>query len=276
MTSVDDLLGGSGLPATEARALLCLVLGVERAWIIAHGRDCVSSADAQKAEALFARRRAGEPIAYLTGKREFCGLSLRVTPDVLIPRPETEMVVEQALAAIAGRRTPRVLDLGTGSGAIAVSIAHERPDAEVWASDTSPAALGIARDNAARQARSVRFVESDWFGSFGDERFDVIASNPPYVASGDPHLEQGDVRFEPKSALDGGPDGLECIRRIAAEARTHLASGGWLVFEHGYDQGPACVRLLAGLGYSGVSNARDLAGLPRVCRGRFDLPRSVG
>lgn len=270
MSSIAELLTGSALPVTEARILLAHALRVERSWSIAHGRDPVPDVQAQAVEALFARRCAGEPIAYLTGEREFYGLALHVTTSVLIPRPETELVVEQALTLVAGRRTPKILDLGTGSGAIAVSIAHARPDVEVWASDASSEALAVASRNASRHAAAVRFVQADWFDALDRERFDLIASNPPYVADGDPHLEEGDLRFEPRSALRGGPDGMDCIRRIAAEARMHLTPGGWLVFEHGYDQGLACVRLLTGLGYRDVEDTRDLSGLPRVCKGRFD------
>lgn len=276
MKSVDALLAGSTLPVTEARILLGHALRVGRAWIIAHGRDPVPDAQAHAVEAFFAKRRAGEPIAYLTGEREFCSLSLHVTPSVLIPRPETELVVEQALTLIAGRKTPKVLDLGTGSGAIAVCIAHARRDAQVCASDVSAEALAVASRNALRHAVAVRFVQGDWFITLAEERFDVIASNPPYVADADPHLAQGDLRFEPGAALRGGPDGMDCIRRIAAAARMHLTPGGWFVFEHGYDQGPACVRLLVGLGYTGVTDARDLSGLPRVCKGQFDAPPRRG
>jgi len=270
LTCVDELIARSALSLTEARVLLAHALRVERAWIVAHGRDPVADAEERAAEALFARRRAGEPIAYLTGEREFCSLSLHVTPSVLIPRPETELVVEQALTVIAGRSTPKVLDLGTGSGAIAVAIAHARRDAQVCASDASAAALAVASRNASRHAVAVRFVQGDWFIALAEERFDVIASNPPYIAEGDPHLAQGDLRFEPQAALLGGPDGMDCIRTIAAAARMHLTPGGWLVFEHGHDQGPGCVRLLAGLGYTIVEDTRDLSGLPRVCQGRFD------
>ena len=276
MSSIAELTAGSALPLTEARILLGHALRAERSWIVAHGRDPVADAEARAAEAFFARRREGEPIAYITGEREFYGLSLHVTPSVLIPRPETELVVEQALALIAGRKTPKVLDLGTGSGAIAVSIAHARRDAEVCASDASAEALGVASRNASRHAVAVRLVQGDWFITLAEERFDVIASNPPYVADGDPHLAQGDLRFEPAAALLGGPDGMGCIRTIAAEARTHLVPGGWIVFEHGFDQGPACVRLLVGLGYTGVRDARDLSALPRVCKGQFDAPPRRG
>ena len=273
MSSIDELLAGSALPATEARILLAHALRVERSWIIAHGRDPVADAQGRAAGALFARRRQGEPIAYITGEREFYGLCLNVNPSVLIPRPETELVVEQVLALIAGSTTPKVLDLGTGSGAIAVSIAHARPDARVCASDASAEALAVASRNASRHEVAVRFVQGDWFMALAEERFDVIASNPPYVADADPHLAQGDLRFEPAAALRGGPEGMDCIRRIAAGARAHLAPGGWLVFEHGYEQGPVCERLLVGLGYTGVADARDLSGLPRICKGQFDAPR---
>jgi release factor glutamine methyltransferase len=276
LKTVDALLAGSLLPVTEARLLLAQLLQVDRAWIVAHGRDSVPGAEAQAAEAMFARRRSGEPVAYLTGEREFFGLLMHVTPDVLIPRPETELLVEQVLEHIASRSKPRVVDLGTGSGAIAVAIAHTRPDAQVWATDTSEAALQVAARNAFRHAVSIRFLGGDWFSVFGEERFDVIASNPPYIADGDTHLAEGDVRFEPRAALLGGPDGLGCIRTVAAAARLHLAPGGWLMFEHGYDQGPACVRLLVGLGYTNVADTHDLSGLPRVCKGRFDAWRRPG
>ena len=272
MISIDELLARSALPSTEARILLAHALRVERPWVIAHGRDPVRDAEERAAAAFFARRREGEPIAYVTGEREFCSLSLYVTPSVLIPRPETELVVEQALALIAGRSAPKLLDLGTGSGAIAVAIAHARRDAEVWATDVLAEALSVALRNASRHAAAVRVIQSDWFAALGEERFDVIASNPPYVGERDPHLEEGDLRFEPQTALLGGPDGMGCIRTIAAEARTHLVPGGWLVFEHGYDQGPACVRLLVGLGYTNVVDTQDLSGLPRVCKGQFDVP----
>ncbi len=252
--------------------LLAHALRVERAWNVAPGRDSVPHTAAQEVEPLLVRRRTGEPIAYLTGEREFYGLSLHVTPSVLIPRPETELVVEQALTLIAGRGTPKVLDLGTGSGAIAVSIAHARRDAEVCASDVSAEALAVASRNASRHAVAVRLVQGDWFVALAEERFDVIASNPPYVAQGDPHLKEGDVRFEPRAALLGGADGMDCIRTIAAVARMHLAPGGWLVLEHGYDQGPACLRLLVGLGYTNVVDTQDLSGRSRVCKGEFDAP----
>jgi len=272
LISVAELIAASGLPAAEARLLLVHGLRADRGWVAAHGDDPLPESGSRHIEALLARRRAGEPIAYITGEREFYGLTLAVNPHVLIPRPETEHVVEQVLDIVRGRTAPRILDLGTGSGAIAIAIAHERPDAEVWASDESTAALAVASGNATRHAVTVRFARGDWFAALGDECFDVIASNPPYVPEGDPHLAAGDLRFEPRAALSGGSDGLDCILSIVSAARTHLVPGGWLVFEHGYDQAPACVRVLEELGYSSVSDAMDLSGLPRVCKGRFDAP----
>ncbi len=276
MPSIGSLISTSRLPQAEARLLVAFALGVGRAHVAAHGEQDVDVTAAAAIEALFARRRAGEPIAYLTQEREFFGLSLRVTPAVLIPRPETELLVEQALEAIAGRVSPRVLDLGTGSGAIAVAIAHARPDAEVWASDASAAALEVARENADRHAVRVRFVEGEWFGALAGERFDLIASNPPYVAQGDPHLREGDLPFEPETALLGGADGMDSLRHIAMAAREHLLPGGWLVLEHGHDQGERCHELLFANGYGDVQDTRDLAGLPRVCRGKFDARRVSG
>jgi len=274
LSSIDDLLAGSALESTEARTLLAHALGVGPAWIVAHGRD--PAPRAQAAEDLFARRRAGEPMAYLTGEREFRSLSLLVTPAVLIPRPETELVVEQGLALMTGCQAPKVLDLGTGSGAIAVAFAHARPDAQVWATDASARALEVASCNALRHGVSVHLVLGEWFDALGDERFDLVLSNPPYVAQDDPHLQQGDLRFEPRPALVGGADGMDCIRTVAAGARTRLAPGGWLVFEHGYDQRSACARLMRELGYAEVTELEDLGGLPRVCAGRFDAPAHAG
>lgn len=270
------MLAGSALPAAESRILLSHALRAERAWVVAHGPDRLPDDQAQSVRALFARRRAGEPVAYITGEREFFGLSLQVSASVLIPRPETEIVVEQSLALMAGRGAPKVLDLGTGSGAVAVAIARARPDARVWASDASAAALAVASGNASRHSVAVRVVQCDWFAALAGEEFDVVASNPPYVAVSDPHLAQGDLRFEPAAALHGGPDGMACIRRIAAEARRHLSPGGWLVMEHGWDQGPACVGLLIGLGYTEVADFPDLSGQPRVCLGRFDSASHPG
>ena len=280
-TTIASLISHSGLPRLEAETLVGHAMGKSRAQLLAHPNHAVSDAHADAARALFARRRDGEPIAYLVGHREFYSLELAVTPDVLIPRPETELLVDLVLERVAPASAPRVadhrsgrasrpevLDLATGSGAVAIAIAKHAPDAQVSASDVSTAALAIARSNAARHEAEVRFVESDWFDALAGMQFDAIVSNPPYIAEVDPHLGEGDLRFEPRQALVAGVDGLEAIRRIVAESRTHLRSGGWLVFEHGYDQAARCRALLADAGYVGVASYRDLAGIERVTAGR--------
>jgi len=268
--TVASLLAASGLPPLEAQVLAAHALATSRASLLADQARPVNGAEARRIERLFMRRRAGEPVAYLTGEREFFGLSLAITADVLIPRPETELLVALALElAPAGAR---VLDLGTGSGAVAVALAHEEPDMEVVAVDASADALALARENARRHGATIRFAYGDWFAGLGaggrDERFDVIVANPPYVAAGDEHLEQGDLRFEPRAALVSGADGLDAIRTIVARAQDHLRPGGWLLFEHGYDQGERCRSLLAMYGYAQVQTWPDLAGLDRVSGGR--------
>ena len=264
--TIGSLLLESGLPRAEAQLLVRILLGCERAWLIAHAEETVEPSRRLAAQDWFSRRRAGEPIAYITGEREFFGLALRVTPEVLIPRPETELLVELAL----GRIPPggAVLDLGTGSGAVALALAHGRPGLQVTATEVSESALAIARENARRHELAIDFVPGDWFEALGPGLFDLIVSNPPYVASHDPHLEQGDLRFEPRLALAGGEGGMQCIRHIAAGARARIRPGGWLLFEHGCDQSARCMALLGGLGYVEVEDFRDLAGLPRVCAGR--------
>ena len=257
----------SGLPPLEARMLLERVLGKTRAWLIAHADEPVSIETEQAFAALAGRRGRGEPMAYILGEREFYGLEFRVAPAVLIPRPETELLVELALARIPESAAVRVLDLGTGSGAIAVALAKQRPQARLTAVDVDYAALSIARANARRHRVSVRFFCGDWFGALSGETFDLIVSNPPYVAAEDPHLVMGDVRFEPQRALVGGADGLDCIRAIVAKAGAHLRPGAWLLFEHGYDQVEACRALLEAQGYREVQSWPDLAGIPRVSGG---------
>ena len=263
-STVEGLLRESELPRQEAELLLRSALGRERIYLIAHAEDTVDPSSTRTAQAWFARRRSGEPISYITGWREFYGLALRVSPDVLIPRPETEQLVELALERLPPGSRARVLDLGTGSGAIALALAVLRPEWRITATDVSDTALDIARRNAQEHAVEIDFARSDWFESIGPDHFDLIVSNSPYVAAGDPHLHRGDVRFEPRIALVGGGDGLACIRRIAAGARQYLRPGGSLLLEHGCDQAESCIALLRELGYTGVADFRDLAGLPRV------------
>jgi release factor glutamine methyltransferase len=257
----------AGSARIEVQCLLQAVLQVNRAYLLTHPEQTLDAEQQARYVALFERRLRGEPIAYLLGEREFYGLMFRVTPATLIPRADTELLVELALQRIPQRG--RVLDLGTGSGAIALSIAHARPDVEVTAVDASPDALEVARENARRlNIGNVRLLQSDWFSALVGERFELIVSNPPYIADGDAHLAQGDLRFEPRSALASGTDGLDDIRRIVADAKQHLDAGGWLLFEHGYDQAGRVRELLGAAGYAEVFSARDLAGIERVSGGR--------
>lgn len=265
---VREALAQCGLVPVDAQVLLAHAVGRDRAWLVAHRDDELDRAQADAFFALAKRRRDGEPVAYLTGVREFWGLALRVSPAVLIPRPETETLVELALEWIARDADARVLDLATGSGAVALAIAHERPRAHVVATDVSAAALDVARDNAARLGlRNVAFVASDWWKAI-DGTFDVIVSNPPYVADGDPHLAQGDVRFEPRAALVPPGDALSALRAIVHGARDRLPAGGALAVEHGYDQSEAVRALFADAGFTDILVRRDLAGIPRVAGAR--------
>lgn len=253
----------------EAQVLLAKALDVNRAYLIAHAEDIPGELPLSRYIAMLERRLAGEPVAYILGEKEFFGLNLQVAPGVLIPRPETELLVELALERIPPDRTARLLDLGTGSGAIAIALARHRPLAEVTAVDRSPAALDIAKGNALRHGlANVAFLESDWFYAIAGGTFDLIVSNPPYVVDSDPRLTQGDVRFEPASALKGGQSGLDCILKIASEAGAHLRSDGWLLLEHGYDQATACREILLNSGFMDVGSAKDLAGIPRATYGR--------
>lgn len=253
----------------EARVLAGFVWNVGPAWLIAHDTDTPDPEHARAFAGLLEQRLAGKPIAYLTGVREFYGRPFRVTADVLIPRPETELLVEQALLHLPPGRPLRVLDLGTGSGCVAVTIALERPHAVVTAVDRSPAALALAQDNACVLNASVRFVLSDWFAALGAEQFDLIVGNPPYVAAVDPHLSSGDVRFEPIGALASGTDGFNDLRRIIEDAPAHLVPGGWLWLEHGFEQGDVSQRLLREAGMQEVQTRLDAAGLPRISGGKM-------
>ena len=267
--------------------LLAYVLGVSRASIIAHPERLLDSTQKQLAEDLLARRADGEPIAYLTGAREFYGRNFIVSPATLIPRPETELIVDLALARLSSTKVPAmsanarstqihsgqplsVLDLGTGSGAIAVSIALERPDVMVVATDISGEALNIAAENARRLGARVELIESNWYATLAGRQFDLIVSNSPYVAGGDEHLAKGDLRFEPQTALtDNSVDGLSSIRTIIEGAVVHLHPSGWLLFEHGYDQRDACRALLLKAGFVNLTSVNDLAGIPRVAGGQI-------
>lgn len=252
----------------DAELLLAHALDRPRAWLYAHA-DEIPDADRRAAFLrLVDARRAGQPVAYLTGRRGFHAFDLAVTPDVLIPRPETELLVELALERLGG--TGAVADLGTGSGAIALAIAHERPGLRVLATDASDAALCIARANAERLGiANITFAQGDWCAALGAVRFDAIVSNPPYIAADDPHLEQGDLRFEPRAALASGVDGLDAIRAIVTGAPAHLVDGGWLLLEHGAEQGGAVRDLLERHGFESAQTARDLAGHERVTFARF-------
>lgn len=257
------------IPAGEARLFLRAILGVTAARIAAYPEDTLTPEQAERFADLLARRAAGEPVAYLLGVREFYGRDFQVSPAVLIPRPETELIVDLVRERVPAGAAPAILDLGTGSGALAVTLALELPLATVTAVDFSSAALGVARANAEALGARVRFVESDWFAALAvGERFGVIVSNPPYVADGDPHLAEGDVRFEPASALTSGPAGLDDIVRIVAAAPAFLEPEGWLLLEHGYDQALAVRELLAAGGFAEVASARDLAGIERITLGR--------
>ena len=265
--SIGRLQASLPLDALENRILLCHALKLSRVGLITQSERVLTQDEAQQLGALVQRRLDGEPIAYIVGEREFFGLPFRVTPAVLIPRPDTELIVELALERLPQRG--RMLDMGTGSGAIAVACAHSRPDADVTALDLSEAALEVARANAAANGAQVRFLRSDWFAAVDAERFDLIASNPPYIASNDEHLSQGDLRFEPAGALTDHADGLSALRTIVNGAPAHLAPGGWLLLEHGYDQAEAVRALLDARGFQEVQSWRDLPGIERVSGGRL-------
>ncbi len=264
--TVGALQAALPLDPLENRILLCHALTLTRVGLITNSERALSVEEAAHLQALVARRLNGEPIAYIVGQREFFGLPFQVSPAVLIPRPDTELIVELSLE----RLTPgaRLLDMGTGSGAIAVAVAHTRPDALVTALDLSEEALDVARANAGANGARVRFLRSDWFAALGEEDFDLIASNPPYIACADAHLAQGDLRFEPSGALTDFADGLSALCTIVTGAPAHLVAGGWLLLEHGYDQAAAVRDLLAAAGYSEVQSWRDLGGIERVSGGR--------
>jgi release factor glutamine methyltransferase len=257
-----------GLPRLDAQLLLLHAVGrgeADRAWLIAHDTDAMSPGQVQAFEALCARRAEGAPVAYLLGRKEFHGLALQVDARVLVPRPDTETLVDWALEVMQPLSQPRVVDLGTGSGAIALALKASRPDAVVEGVDASRDALEVARANAERLGLDVAFFHANWLEGAGV--YELIVSNPPYVREDDPHL--ADLRHEPLSALAAGPDGLDDIRAIVDDARWHLAPGGWLLLEHGWDQAAAVRGLLATAGFADLTSRKDLAGIERCSGGRW-------
>lgn len=268
MQTVQVLMQICGLPRLEARMLLEHVLDKPRAWLLAHDTDVVAPELAAKFLTLCADRRRGTPMAHLIGYREFMAYRFKVSPDVLIPRPETELLVEVGLEVVRNNPAPAILDLGTGSGAVAISLALLRPEAFVVATDLSVPALSVAQQNAQALGAKIQWWQGSWYEALPPEgRFDLIVSNPPYIASDDQHLELGDLRFEPLSALTDGADGLMAICAIIHGATAHLNTGGQLWIEHGYDQSERVQDLLRDQGFSGVRSMQDLAGIARVTGG---------
>lgn len=256
-------LGASDSRRLDAEILLATAAGCTRAAVIAFPERPVAETSAARFRAWVGRRAGGEPLAYLTGEREFYGLSLSITADVLVPRPETELLVDAVIARVDEDRIDGVLDLGTGSGAVALAIKAERPGVDVTATDIDESALAIARGNAAGLGLEIEMLRSNWYSALAGRRFDCIVVNPPYVASGDPHFD-GPLGHEPRIALDGGRDGLGCIRVIVDGAGEHLARRGCLVLEHGYDQREAVVDLFRGRSFEIVGADNDLGGRPRL------------
>ena len=272
ITTLRDALAQAqalGLERIDAQLLLLHILNradAGRAWLLAHDTDTLAPSEQARFIALCQRRAAGEPVAYLRGMKEFYGLTLQVDARVLDPRPDTETLVDWALQLLAPLPAPRVLDLGTGSGAIALALQHQRPDAQVSAVDASADALAVAQANAARLGLAVQFARGNWLRGVAGQ-FDVIASNPPYIAAADPHLAA--LRHEPLQALASGADGLDDIRSIVAQAPSHLLPGGWLLLEHGWDQAEAVQALLRSAGFAEVQSRKDLAGIARCSGGQW-------
>ncbi len=263
-------LAKSDVPADDARHLLAHCLQQPQSYLIAHSEDAVGEDIIARFNQLVHRRTAGEPMAYLTGRREFWSLALTVNPHVLTPRPETELLVEVALKLLNNKPTARVADLGTGSGAIAIALASERADLEITATDCSGEALAVAKHNAdVHGLNSIQFVAGDWFKPLAGQFYDLIVSNPPYVCTHDPHLDANGVRFEPRGALAAGEDGLDCLRSIIGTAPHHLTPKGWLIVEHGFDQAESVALLMQTHGLSNIVQHKDLAGILRATAGQL-------
>lgn len=267
--TIAEALAGCGIELGEARMLLARSSGLSPVALAAHPESELAVSAARAFSDAVARRRKGEPVAYILGEREFYSLVLNVTPDVLIPRPETELLVDFSIEHLP--RGGTLADLGTGSGSIALAVKRERPDARVSAVDRSDSALAVARGNASRHRLEIELLPGNWFEPLAGRRFDVIVSNPPYIAEGDRHLGQGDLRFEPRDALAGGDDGLAEIRRIVSAAPGHLGKGGWLAIEHGQGQDAEVRKLLSEAGLDSVSSRADLAGIARISVGKYNL-----
>ena len=271
MTTLQTLVREAKLPRKESELLLFHAFECDRSWLYAHGDDSVTESRAAHFLGLVERRQAGEPLAYILGQWEFWSLPLKITPDVLIPRVDTELLVQWAAGLLKARSHQRCLDLGTGSGAVALAVKHECPRSEVTAVDLSAAALGVARANGKQLSLDVEWLLGSWFDPILARRFDLIVANPPYIREDDAHLHQGDLPAEPKMALTSGIDGLHALRHLAAHGQSALEPGGWMLLEHGWDQGPDVRSLLVTHGWQAVETRRDLAGRERVTGGHKPL-----
>jgi len=260
-----------GVDRLDAQLLLTKLLNQPRSWLLAHDDHELDAAQTAVLQASLARRAVGEPLAYVVGAHEFCGLRLQVTPAVLVPRPETEMLVDWAGACLATAPAASVIDLGTGSGAIALAVRHRHAGASVTASDASATALAVAQNNGAELGLSVEWLQGDWWAPMAGRRFGLAVSNPPYIAGDDQHLQA--LKHEPRGALTPEGDGLSALRRIVEAAPAHLLPGAWLLLEHGHDQGDAVRMLLGAAGFQDIQTRLDLAGLARCTGGR--LPASI-
>jgi len=267
-TAADTLTAVSETAQLDAEVLLCYCLQKNRSFLRAWPTHRVNTQQFIQFQSFIAQRRQGTPIAYLTGEREFWSRNFKVSPDVLIPRPDSELLIELSLDLLSTRNTSKIIDLGAGSGILGLTLADERPLSDVLATDISAAALQIARQNAEQlKLNNIRFLQSNWFDQVIDSSFDLVVSNPPYIAASDPHLQQGDVRFEPQTALISDENGLKDIRLIAFQARQHLRNGGHLLIEHGYNQQAEAQAIFSQFHYRQINTHKDLSGNPRVTSG---------